>query len=66
VSSDRVYLNKEEQIFLTEMLEIEDLNRAVEVYALMMVDSRADPKDLQLYLKKTIKAYFEEYVKRKK
>ena len=61
MSSDRIYLSKEEQIFLTEMLEIDDLNRAAEVYALMMVDRGADPKDLQLYLKKTMKAYFKEF-----
>lgn len=55
MSSDRIYLSKEEQIFLTEMLEIEDINDAVEKFAILMVEERADPTQLHKYLKKIIK-----------
>lgn len=55
MSSDRIYLSKEEQIFLTEMLEIDDINDAVEKFAILMVEERADPTQLHKYLKKIIK-----------
>ena len=55
MSSDRIYLNKEEQIFLMEMLELEDPVSAAEKFAILMVEERADPTELQKYLKKIMK-----------
>lgn len=52
MSSEKVYLSKDEQIFLMEMLEIEDIYFAVEKFAQIMTDERADPTELQEYIKK--------------
>lgn len=63
MSSDKIYLNKEEQAFLIKMLEIDNVEEAVEGFAILMLDERADPIDLHKYLKKTIKKYKEKYPK---
>lgn len=55
MSSDKIYLSREEQAFLTEMLEIKNTQDAVERFAEMMVEERANPIDLLKYLKKIIK-----------
>ena len=55
MSSDRIYLSREEQIFLMEMLELRDPSQAAEKFALLMVEERADPTELQKYLKKIMK-----------
>ena len=52
---DKIFLTKEEQLFLMEMLETEDPVEAAERFALIMVDERADPTDLQKYIKKIMK-----------
>jgi hypothetical protein len=54
MSSDKIYLSKEEQIFLMEMLELQNPVQAAEKYALLMVEEKADPLQLQKYLRKTI------------
>lgn len=54
MSSEKIYLSKEEQIFLMEMLEIKNPVEAAEKYALMMVEEKTDPIQLQKYLRKTI------------
>ena len=53
--SDKIYLNREEQIFLMEMLEINDPVIAVEKFAQILSEERADPAKLEDYLKKIIK-----------
>jgi hypothetical protein len=55
VSSDKIYLNREQQIFLTEMFEINDPSLAAEKFAIMMVEERANPGDLLEYIKKIMK-----------
>lgn len=61
--NDRIYLTKEEQMFLTEMLEIKDTEQAVEKYADLMILEKVNPIDLQEYLKRTIKKYKERFAK---
>lgn len=52
--SDKIYLSKEEQIFLMEMLELKDPVQAAEKFALLMIEEHADPTQLQKYLRKII------------
>ena len=62
MSADRIYLSREEQIFLIKMLEIEDPAVAVERFAILMVEERADPSNLSDYLKKIMKIDLQEYL----
>jgi hypothetical protein len=55
MSDGKIYLNREEQEFLIEMLEIDDPIDAVEKFAFILVDERADPNKLQDYVKKIMK-----------
>ena len=55
MSSDRIYLTREEQIFLMEMLELDDPMKAVEKFATIMTSEKADPTELQKFLKKIMK-----------
>jgi hypothetical protein len=55
MSSDRIYLSREEQIFLMEMLEIDDPLKAVEKFAFIIVDEKANPDKLEEYLKTIMK-----------
>jgi hypothetical protein len=57
MSADKIYLSKEQQIFLKDMLEIEDLNVAAETYAFMLANMGADPGELKFYLEKTMIAW---------
>ncbi|HWY35731.1 MAG TPA: hypothetical protein VNX68_13885 [Nitrosopumilaceae archaeon] len=52
MSNDKIYLSRAEQIFLIEMLEISNPQEAAEKFALLMVEERADPTQLQQYIKK--------------
>ena len=52
--SDRIYLTKEEQYFLIEWLEIENVSVAVDKFATILAEERADPGKLQEYIKKII------------
>jgi hypothetical protein len=52
MSDGKIYLNRDEQEFLVHMLEIEDPIDAVERFAFILVDERADPNKLQDYVKK--------------
>lgn len=51
----KIYLSREEQIFLMEMLEVDDPNDAVEDFAALLVMERVDPAELGKYLKKIMK-----------
>ena len=55
MSRDKIFLSREEQVFLMEMLEVKDPMDAVEIFAILMVDERADPSDLQHYVKQIMK-----------
>lgn len=55
MSSDKIYLSVEEQIYLMEMLEINDANRAVEKFATILTEERADPTQMKKYLSKILK-----------
>lgn len=64
--NDRIYLSREEQAFLVEMLEMENPTDAAERFAVLMVDEKADPSKLTQYLKKIMAnpEKLEEYVKK--
>ena len=51
----KIYLTKEEQIYLMEMLEIKNVTDAVERFADLMIEERADPTELLKYLKSIMK-----------
>lgn len=57
MSSDKIYLSKEEQLFLMAMLEINDPVEAAEKYALIIIEQQGDPTKLQEYLKKAMIAW---------
>ena len=50
--SDKIYLSREEQIFLMEMTELETTEDAVDKFVTLMILEKADPIDLKKYLKK--------------
>lgn len=52
MSSEKLFLTQEEQIFLMEMYEINDPVLAAEKFALEMIDQKVDPRELQKYLRK--------------
>ena len=54
---DKIYLTRDEQRFLLDMLELKDINVAVDEFAIMMAKQGADPLDLQTYLKKIMLAW---------
>jgi hypothetical protein len=54
---DKIYLTRDEQKFLLNMLELKDINVAVDEFAIMMAQQGADPIDLQSYLKKIMLAW---------
>jgi hypothetical protein len=53
--NDRIYLSREEQTFLMEMLEIQDPVEAVDRFAYLIVLEKADPTKLHDYLKKIMR-----------
>lgn len=55
MSSDRIYLSREEQIWLMDMLGIDNPTEAVERFATIMVEERLDPENLHECLKKIMK-----------
>lgn len=55
MSSDKIYLTREEQLYLMEMLEVNNPVDAAEKFAVMMAKEGADPMELQAYLKKIMK-----------
>lgn len=55
MSADRIYLTVAEQTFLMEMFEVDDPSVAVDKFAALMSEERADPQELHKYLKKIIK-----------
>lgn len=54
MNSGNIYLSREEQIFLMEMLEKDDPISATERFAEIMVEQGANPIDLEKYLKKVM------------
>lgn len=55
MSSDRVYLSREEQIFLMEIFETDNIEKAAERFIELMVLERANPEDFNKYLKKIVR-----------
>lgn len=55
MSNDKIFLSREEQQFLIDMLEIQDPMEAVEKFAYMMTEEKADPGQLQKYIQKMMK-----------
>lgn len=62
MSGDRIRLSREEQVFLMKMIETDDPMMAVEKFAILMVEERVDPSDLEIYIKKIMKVDLEEYM----
>jgi len=56
MSSGKIYLTRDQQIFLMEMLEVNTPEAAVDKFANIMAEERADPTELQKYIKKIMKA----------
>lgn len=54
-SNGMIRLSKEQQTFLMEMLEMDDIMDAVEKFAVIMADERVDPSEMPEYLKTIIK-----------
>lgn len=55
MSSDRsgsISLNKKQIEFLVKMTEIKDVNEAVEHFAFLLVQERADPSKMSKYIDK--------------
>ena len=52
MSKDKIYLSRAEQIYLMEMLEIDNPQEAAERFVVLMVMEKADPTQLQTYLGK--------------
>lgn len=55
MSANKVRLTREEQIFLMEMLETNDVEDAAEQFAVLMVMENVNPTELEEYLKKVMK-----------
>ena len=51
----KIFLTREEQLYLMEMLEMDDPAQAAEKFALLMVREHADPTELVKYLKRIMK-----------
>ncbi len=51
----KIYLSREEQVFLMEWLEMNDPVLAAERFAELMILEKADPIELQKYLKRVMK-----------
>jgi hypothetical protein len=61
MSGEKIFLSREEQAFLMEMTDTKSPSDAVEKFAILMVEERVDPSDLEDYLKKIMKVDLEEY-----
>lgn len=57
MSSDRFTLNKEEQRFLTEMLEIPDVQDAFDRFTEILIEEKGDPQKVDKYIKKILEVY---------
>lgn len=57
MSSDKLYFSREEQLFLMEMLEKSTAKEAVETFAQILTEEKADPSKLKEYLKKIMQKY---------
>lgn len=57
MSSEKIFLNREEQIFLMEMLETQDIEDAVYKFSDMMAKQGADPVDMKKYIVKIMRKY---------
>jgi len=63
VDSGKIYLSKEEQIFLMDMFEIEDPLLAAEEFASLLVLEKANPLDLKMFLEKIMIRFEKKYGK---
>ena len=54
MSSEKVYLTKEEQYFLMDMLEVETAEAAVEKFAVILKEEGADPVKMRDYVRKIL------------
>ena len=59
--SDKIFLSPEEQSFLMHMFETSSPIKAAEDFAYLMALEKADPMDLQQYLKIVMKKYDEKF-----
>lgn len=61
MNSGKIYLSREEQIFLMEMLEQDDPVVATEKFAEIMTEQGASPLELERYLKRIMMAFDKKY-----
>ena len=57
MSYDKVFLTSEEQLFLMEMLELDDPTKAAEKFVAIMVEERANPQQMKKYIVKILKGF---------
>jgi hypothetical protein len=53
--SDKIGLTRKQIDFITYITEIPDAEQAVEFFMILMVEERADPSQIELYVDKMIK-----------
>jgi hypothetical protein len=51
----KIYLSKDEQIFLMEWLDVEDPIAAADKFASLLAEERSDPLKMQQYIQKIMK-----------
>jgi len=54
MSDDKIYLSREEQLFLMDMFETKTPMEAVETFATFLAKEGADPAKLEEYVKKIL------------
>lgn len=55
MSAAKIYLTTEEQIYLMEMLELNDPRDAAEKFVKILIEERVDPQQMNKFLKAIIK-----------
>ena len=61
MNSSKIYLSREEQVFLMEMLEKDDPIVATEKFAELMVEQGASPLEIERYLKRIMMEFDKKY-----
>lgn len=59
MSSDKFMLNKEEQYFIMEILEISDVQDAFDRFTEILIEEGGNPHNVDKYIKRILVAYKE-------
>ena len=57
MSSGKFSLSKEEQYFLMEILEINDVQEAFDRFTEILIEEKGDPQKVDKYIKKILEVY---------